>query len=568
MATATAAKQQQQQQQSQDDQRRIEEDLAWAEKGTMLRRVKKGKITNLIKVSIDEKKFFNYYSSNILCSVIPNSLKAVPVTELLEVRTGYSTDNLHNASKKYEFQESAPEYVCFSVIFSHHKFLHKSVDFAADTKETRDRWVSAMNHLLSIAKAKRIHFNENQFLVDKFKQADRNKNGTLSFDEIWHLLKKMNLQLSESYARAIFNESEEASTRDLQLNDKEFVNFFERLTDREELRLLMKQFSTEHVETWTVDDLQRFLTEIQKFPDVDRKKAESILDTFEPGQQDKGQEKLMGLMGMRRLLNSRWGNILKPDHEHIFMDMDQPLPQYFCNSSHNTYLTGSQIKGVASVEGYISALKRGARLLELDIFDGEGFPVITHKRTLIEPISLKNALESIKRCAFDVSPYPVILTIENHASLVQQRLMAEYFTDVLGDMLYKPSKDSTRMLFPSPNQLKKKFILRGKKVNLPDDDDEDSPNEKEGKRGKGDDEEKKHHGAVDSKLSSLIALPAVKLSNNVYEDAKKHPMDGSPSLSENKVITLYEANFPMHIYTGKRFTIYIIFANIASKNVK
>lgn len=36
----------------------------------------RGKITDLIKVSIDEKKFFNYYSSNILCSVIPNSLKA------------------------------------------------------------------------------------------------------------------------------------------------------------------------------------------------------------------------------------------------------------------------------------------------------------------------------------------------------------------------------------------------------------------------------------------------------------------------------------------------------------
>ena len=27
------------------------------------------------------------------------------------------------------------ECVCFSVIFSHRKFLHKSVDFAADTKE-------------------------------------------------------------------------------------------------------------------------------------------------------------------------------------------------------------------------------------------------------------------------------------------------------------------------------------------------------------------------------------------------------------------------------------------------
>lgn len=77
--------------------------------------------------------------------------------------------------------------------------------------------------------------------------------------------------------------------------------------------------------------------------------------------------------------------------------MTQPLPAYFCSSSHNTYLTGLQVTGEATVEGYVAALKRGARLLELDLFDGEGAPVITHKRTLIQPITLKDTLQVLKR---------------------------------------------------------------------------------------------------------------------------------------------------------------------------
>lgn len=44
--------------------------------------------------------------------------------------------------------------------------------------------------------------------------------------------------------------------------------------------------------------------------------------------------------------------------------MNQPLNNYFVNSSHNTYLMGIQVTGEATVEGYINAIKLGARLLE------------------------------------------------------------------------------------------------------------------------------------------------------------------------------------------------------------
>ncbi|RCN26842.1 hypothetical protein ANCCAN_27430, partial [Ancylostoma caninum] len=188
---------------------------------------------------------------------------SVPLTDILEVRAGYNTDNLHRAAKHYHFQEAAPESTCFSVIFTHRKFLHKSVDFAASSKEDRDKWVSALSYLLSKAKQQRAHFNEEAWIIQKFHEADTNKNGTLSFNEVWALLKKMNLQISEKYAKAYFKESEGQSTRDGVLDEKEFLNFFNRLTDRPELNHLLRTVSSDGAESLTTADLQKFLTEEQ-----------------------------------------------------------------------------------------------------------------------------------------------------------------------------------------------------------------------------------------------------------------------------------------------------------------
>lgn len=56
--------------------------------------------------------------------------------------------------------------------------------------------------------------------------------------------------------------------------------------------------------------------------------------------------------------------------------------------------------------------------------------------------------------------FPVILSIEEHCSVEQQRHMAKVFKEVLGDMLLtKPTEASADQL-PSPSQLREKIIIK------------------------------------------------------------------------------------------------------------
>lgn len=61
----------------------------------------------------------------------------------------------------------------------------------------------------------------------------------------------------------------------------------------------------------------------------------------------------MTLDGFMMYLLSPEGAALDPAHACVFQDMSQPLSHYFISSSHNTYLTDSQIGGPSSTEAYV-----------------------------------------------------------------------------------------------------------------------------------------------------------------------------------------------------------------------
>uniref|UniRef100_A0AAZ3RS20 Phosphoinositide phospholipase C n=1 Tax=Oncorhynchus tshawytscha TaxID=74940 RepID=A0AAZ3RS20_ONCTS len=195
----------------------------------------------------------------------------------------------------------------------------------------------------------------------------------------------------------------------------------------------------------------------------------SVIQKFEPCISMR-QMGWMSFEGFARFLMDKDNFASKNEESRVNTEeLQYPMSYYYVESSHNTYLTGHQLKGESSVELYSQVLLQGCRSVELDCWDGDdGSPIIYHGHTLTTKIPFKDVVEAVNRTAFVNSDMPVILSIENHCSLPQQRKMAEIFKTVFGDKLVTKflfeSDFSDDPLLPSPLQLKGKILLKNKKL--------------------------------------------------------------------------------------------------------
>uniref|UniRef100_A0A8L0DJL8 Phosphoinositide phospholipase C n=1 Tax=Oncorhynchus mykiss TaxID=8022 RepID=A0A8L0DJL8_ONCMY len=162
-------------------------------------------------------------------------------------------------------------------------------------------------------------------------------------------------------------------------------------------------------------DLEEFLRD-EQLEEVDgvQQLAMELIERYEPSDTD-AEGYSMSIDSFLMYLASAEGSIFHPRQQSLCQDMIQPLIHYFISSSHNTYLMEDQLRGHSSVEGYIRALKRGCRCVEVDCWDGpNGEPIVYHGHTFTSKILFKDVVNALRNYAFKVSEYPVILSTENH----------------------------------------------------------------------------------------------------------------------------------------------------------
>uniref|UniRef100_A0A8U8C7X5 1-phosphatidylinositol 4,5-bisphosphate phosphodiesterase n=1 Tax=Geospiza parvula TaxID=87175 RepID=A0A8U8C7X5_GEOPR len=179
----------------------------------------------------------------------------------------------------------------------------------------------------------------------------------------------------------------------------------------------------------------------------------------------------LSLEGFCRYLGGDENGIIPPETLGLHQDMAQPLSSYFINSSHNTYLTAGQLTGLSSAEMYRQVLLSGCRCVELDCWQGrppDEEPLVTHGFTMTTEVPFKEVIEAIAESAFKTSPFPVILSFENHVdSARQQAKMAEYCRSIFGAALLTEPLDKYPLEpgvpLPSPQELLGRILIKNKK---------------------------------------------------------------------------------------------------------
>lgn len=257
-----------------------------------------------------------------------------------------------------------------------------------------------------------------------------------------------------------------------------FQKFLDSLCLRPEIQSIFEECGSKRKPFISLDQFMDFINRRQRdsrlnevlYPPLKREQIRQIMERYETNSSQLERDQI-SLQAFSRYLGGEENGAVPPERLDVIDDMNQPLSHYFINSSHNTYLTVGQLTGLSSVEMYRQVLLTGCRCVELDCWKGrppDEEPYITHGFTMTTEISFKEVIEAIAESAFKTSPWPLILSFENHVdSAKQQAKMAEYCRTIFGDALLIDPLEKYPLVpvqpLPSPQELMGKILIKNKK---------------------------------------------------------------------------------------------------------
>ncbi|KAI0122916.1 phosphatidylinositol-specific phospholipase C [Xylariales sp. AK1849] len=401
--------------------------------------------------------------------------KSIYIDDIKEIRIGSDT-------RQYRLDYDVPvseESRFFSVLYAvADKSKSKVMHLIAEDEETFANWVTALD---AISKHRQdlmtslMSFNDKAIRAYWNTEMTKQSGHARCFDEeeidfpgVERVCQNLHIHIAQKELQIKFAIAD--TTRTGRLNFAEFQIFVREMKRREDIRALYRSIAHDAANGITWPEFASFLRDTQceevdsdlqnweaKFARLARRPKPKDGDT-------RGAESealRMTEQALAAYITSTFN--LPLAREPVEYTLDRPMNEYFISSSHNTYLLGRQIADLSSVEGYITALVKGCRSIEIDCWDGpDEEPSVQHGFAMTNAISFREVINVVNKYAFVTSHFPLWVSLEVHCNTIQQNKLADIMIEHFGPRLILTRLDPSSDKLPTPSELKDRILVKVK----------------------------------------------------------------------------------------------------------
>ncbi|XP_006744238.2 1-phosphatidylinositol 4,5-bisphosphate phosphodiesterase gamma-2-like [Leptonychotes weddellii] len=289
--------------------------------------------------------------------------------EIKEIRPGKSSKDFERAKAVRQKEDC-----CFTILYGT-QFVLSTLSLAADSKEDATKWLSGLKILHQEAVSASTPTIIESWLRKQIYSVDQTRRNSISLRELKTILPLVNFKVNS--AKFLKDKFVEIGAHKDELSFEQFHVFYKKLMF-EQQKSILDEFkkdssvfilgNTDRPDASAVylHDFQRFLLhEQQELWAQDLNKVRERMTKFIDDTMRETAEPFLFVDEFLTYLFSRENSIWDEKYDVVDMqDMNNPLSHYWISSSHNTYLTGDQLRSESSTEAYIRCLRMGCRCIE------------------------------------------------------------------------------------------------------------------------------------------------------------------------------------------------------------